>query len=88
MLMDVSDKDDKKTSSRTNYLFFIRYLALTIQRRAENYTYLSFSDGVRCKWNNGMTIYVSLEKTYMKQVTGLCGTYTNQIVGKKINYLF
>jgi hypothetical protein len=67
--------------------FFIRSLALTIERRTENYTYLRFSDGVRCKWDNSMTIYVTLEQTYMKQVTGLCGTYTNQLAGKKINYL-
>ncbi|CAF0996864.1 unnamed protein product [Rotaria sordida] len=52
---------------------------LTIERRTEDYTYLRYSDGVRCKWDNDMTIYVTVEQTYMKQVKGLCGTYTNKI---------
>ncbi|CAF4434294.1 unnamed protein product, partial [Rotaria sp. Silwood2] len=52
---------------------------LTIERRTEDYTYLRYSDGVRCKWDNEMTIYVTVEQTYMKQVKGLCGTYTNKI---------
>ncbi|CAF3360715.1 unnamed protein product [Rotaria sp. Silwood1] len=52
---------------------------LTIERRTEDYTYLRYSDGVRCKWDNEMTIYVTVEQTYMKQVKGLCGTYTNKV---------
>ena len=58
-------------------MLFIRFLALTIERRTGDYTYLRYSDGVRCKWDNEMTIYVTVDQTYMKQVTGLCGTYTN-----------
>ncbi|CAF3426792.1 unnamed protein product [Rotaria socialis] len=50
---------------------------LTIERRTEDYTYLRYSDGVRCKWDNQMTAYVTVDQTYMKQVKGLCGTYTN-----------
>lgn len=63
--------------------FYSIFLALTIERRTENYTYLRYSDGVRCKWDDGMTIYVTVDQTYMKQVTGLCGTYTNRINGKR-----
>jgi hypothetical protein len=55
----------------------IYFLALTIERRTEDYTYLRYSDGVRCKWDERMTVYVTVEQTYMKQVTGLCGTYTD-----------
>lgn len=54
------------------------FLALTIERRTEDYTYLRYSDGVRCKWDAGMAVYLTLDQTYMKQVTGLCGTYTNK----------
>ncbi|CAF3556554.1 unnamed protein product [Adineta steineri] len=50
---------------------------LTIERRTEDYTYLRYSDGLRCKWDGNMTIYVTVDQTYMKQVRGLCGTYTN-----------
>ncbi|CAF2003035.1 unnamed protein product [Rotaria magnacalcarata] len=50
---------------------------LTIERRTEDYTYLRYSDGVRCKWDNQLTAYVTVDQTYMKQVKGLCGTYTN-----------
>ena len=48
----------------------------------EDYTYLRYSDGVRCKWDAGMAIYVTVEQTYMKLLTGLCGTYTNRRDGK------
>ncbi|CAF3508414.1 unnamed protein product [Didymodactylos carnosus] len=48
---------------------------LTIERRGE-YTYLIYSDGVRMKWDSAMAVYVTVDQTYMKQVTGLCGTYT------------
>ena len=59
-------------------------LAVTIERRTEDYTYLRYSDGVRLKWDQGMTVYVTVEQTYMKQVTGLCGTYTNRRNGLEI----
>ncbi len=75
--MDVS-------KNKKNSLFIQFYFsALTIERRTEDYTYLTYSDGVRLKWDNGMTIYVTAEQTYMKQVTGLCGTYTNRRDGKR-----
>ena len=32
-----------------------------------------------------MTIYVTVDHTYMKQVTGLCGTFTNRRGGNR-NY--
>ena len=48
----------------------------------EDYTYLRYSDGVRCKWDGAMAIYVTVEQTYMKLLTGLCGTYTNRRDGK------
>lgn len=60
----------------------IRFLALTIERRSEDFTYLRYSDGVRCKWDNGMNIYITVEETYMKQLSGLCGTYTNKADGE------
>ncbi len=75
--MDVSEREIK------TFLIRCFFLALTIERRTENYTYLRYSDGVRCKWDDGMTIYVTIDHTYMKQVTGLCGTYTNRIDGKR-----
>lgn len=56
---------------------------MTIERRTADYTYLRYSDGVRCKWDDAMSIYVTVDQTYMKQVTGLCGTYTNLISGKR-----
>ncbi len=56
---------------------------MTIERRSETYTYLRYSDGVHCKWDDRMTLYVTVDQTYMKQVTGLCGTYTNKIDGKR-----
>jgi hypothetical protein len=77
--MDVSKKEKQ---NKKNF-FFNQFLALTIERRTEDYTYLRYSDGVRCKWDNGMTIYVTVDQTYMKQVTGLCGTYTNRRYGKR-----
>jgi hypothetical protein len=79
--MDVRKKGKK---SKIYYkIYFNQFLALTIERRTEDYTYLRYSDGVLCKWDNGMTIYVTVDQTYMKQVTGLCGTYTNRIAGKR-----
>lgn len=35
-----------------------------------------------------MTIYVTVDQTYMKQVTGLCGTYTNRCGGKRCGFFF
>jgi hypothetical protein len=78
MLMGVS-----KIKKIYDEIFVIEFLAITIERRTEDYTYLRYSDGVRCKWDSGMTLYVTVDQTYMKQVTGLCGTYTNRIDGKK-----
>jgi hypothetical protein len=69
-------------------IFLFIYSALTIERRTEDYTYLHYSDGVRFKWDDSMTIYVTVEQTYMKQVTGLCGTYTNKRDGKRYNFDF
>lgn len=82
--MDVSNKMKKgiEFDYQMSCLFFF-FLALTIERRTEDYTYLRYSDGVRCKWDNEMAVYVTVEQTYMKQVTGLCGTYTNKQDGKR-----
>ena len=79
MSTDVRRMKEKNLSVSLVCLIF---LALTIERRSEDYTYLRYSDGVRCKWDNGMTVYVTVEQTYMKQLTGLCGTYTNRPDGK------
>lgn len=65
------------------FFFSISFLALTIERRTEDYTYLRYSDGVRCKWNNDMTIYVTVDQTYKKQVAGLCGTYSGKTDGNE-----
>lgn len=55
--------------------------ALTIERRSESFTYLRYSDGVRLKWDDALSVYVTIDQTYMKQVSGLCGTYTNKLDG-------
>lgn len=56
--------------------------ALTIERRTGGFTYMRFSDGFRMKWNEAMSVYITLEQTYMKKVAGLCGTYTSNRDGK------
>lgn len=47
---------------------------VTIERRG-NYTYLTYSDGVRVKWNEATVIDLTIDNSFKGRVNGLCGDY-------------
>lgn len=47
---------------------------VTIERRG-NYTYLTYSDGVRVKWDEATVIDLTIDISFKGRVNGLCGDY-------------
>ncbi|CAF1096107.1 unnamed protein product [Rotaria sordida] len=47
---------------------------VTIERRG-NYTYLTYSDGVRVKWDEATVIDLTVDVSFKGRVSGLCGDY-------------
>ena len=47
---------------------------VTIERHG-NYTYLTYSDGVRVKWDEATVIDLTVDASFKGRVTGLCGDY-------------
>ena len=47
---------------------------VTIERHG-NYTYLTYSDGVRVKWDEATVIDLTVDISFKGRVTGLCGDY-------------
>ncbi|CAF4176668.1 unnamed protein product [Rotaria socialis] len=47
---------------------------VTIERRG-NYTYLTYSDGVRIKWDEATVIDLTVDISFKGKVSGLCGDY-------------
>lgn len=65
-----------RVNRKYDYLIFY-FSAISIERRSESTIYIRYSDGLRVKLEGLLSVYVTVEQTYMKQVRGLCGTYTN-----------
>ena len=62
-------------------ILIICYLAIIIER-SEDFTYLSFSDGVKIKWSaDSMSIFLTVEEQYKNKVAGLCGNYNGDTDG-------
>lgn len=47
---------------------------VTIERRG-NYTYLTYSDGVRVKWDEATVVDLTVDASFKGKVNGLCGNY-------------
>jgi hypothetical protein len=47
---------------------------VTIERHG-NYTYLTYSDGVRVKWDEATVVDLTVDASFKGQVNGLCGDY-------------
>lgn len=47
---------------------------VTIERRG-NYTYLTYSDGVRVKWDEATVVDLTIDLSFKGRVNGLCGDY-------------
>ncbi len=47
---------------------------VTIERRG-NYTYLTYSDGVRVKWDEATVVDLTVDDSFKGRVNGLCGDY-------------
>lgn len=47
---------------------------VTIERRG-NYTYLTYSDGVRVKWDEATVVDLTIDASFKGRVNGLCGDY-------------
>ena len=47
---------------------------VTIERHG-NYTYLTYSDGVRVKWDEATVIDLTVDISFKGRVSGLCGDY-------------
>lgn len=47
---------------------------VTIERHG-NYTYLTYSDGVRVKWDEGTVVDLTVDDSFKGRVSGLCGDY-------------
>jgi hypothetical protein len=46
---------------------------------------LKYSDGVRAKWDDSMTIYITIDNTYKEKTAGLCGNYNGKSEGLTYN---
>jgi hypothetical protein len=57
---------------------------VTIERHG-NFTYLTYSDGVRVKWDEGTVVDLTLDESFKGRVNGLCGDYDGD---SKSNCLF
>jgi hypothetical protein len=55
---------------------------INIERRG-NYTYLTYSDGVRVKWDEATVIDVTVDDSFKGKVSGLCGDYDGESAGLK-----
>ena len=47
---------------------------VTIDRHG-NYTYLTYSDGVRVKWDEATVVDLTVDVSFKGRVSGLCGDY-------------
>ena len=47
---------------------------VTIERRG-NYTYLTYSDGVRVKWDEATVVDLTVDISFKGKLNGLCGDY-------------
>jgi von Willebrand factor type D domain len=47
---------------------------VTIERHG-NYTYLTYSDGVRVKWDEATVVDLTVDASFKGRVNGLCGDY-------------
>jgi len=56
---------------------------VTIERRG-NYTYLTYSDGVRVKWDEATVIDLTVDQSFKGKINGLCGDYDDVSTGKKV----
>lgn len=54
---------------------------VTIEVRG-NYTYLTYSDGVRVKWDEGTVVDVTVDASFKGKVNGLCGNYDGDITSE------
>lgn len=55
----------------------MNFKGINIERR-DNYTYLKYSDGVKMKWDDGMVVYLTLDKSYMGKTSGICGNFNQE----------
>jgi len=63
------------------------FSGVTIERRG-NYTYLTYSDGVRVKWDEATVIDVTVDESFKGKVNGLCGDYDGDSKGLKFYIKF
>lgn len=54
---------------------------VTIERRG-NYTYLTYSDGVRVKWDEATVVDLTVDSSFKGRVNGLCGDYDDDSSSK------
>ncbi|KAI3384806.1 hypothetical protein SNEBB_006344 [Seison nebaliae] len=52
---------------------------VTMERRGKDMVLLQWSNGIRVKWDNLNSVYVTLESKYRNMVTGLCGDYNDNV---------
>ena len=55
---------------------------VTIERRG-NYTYLTYSDGVRVKWDEATVVDLTIDMSFKGKVSGLCGDYDGDSTSRK-----
>jgi hypothetical protein len=55
---------------------------VTIERHG-NYTYLTYSDGVRVKWDEATVVDLTIDESFKGKVTGLCGDYDDDSSGEQ-----
>lgn len=60
---------------------------VTIQRHS-NYTYLTYSDGVRVKWDEATVIDLTIDSSFQGKVSGICGDYDKDPSSLKKKYSF
>jgi len=56
---------------------------VTIERRG-NYTYLTYSDGVRVKWDEATVVDLTVDDSFKGRVNGLCGDYDGDSTSLKV----
>lgn len=59
---------------------------VTIERRG-NYTYLTYSDGVRVKWDEATVVDLTIDSSFKGRVNGLCGDYDDDSSSKRKNMI-
>jgi hypothetical protein len=60
---------------------------VTIERHG-NYTYLTYSDGVRVKWDEATVADLTVDVSFKGRVTGLCGDYDGDSTSLKTKFSF